>query len=159
MSDKKIYKVEKKKEYKFQDYTDVISAFNDSLIELLDNICDICLEKKWKTEQAEFGSYITTVQAAVKANKEIAIKTFASSVYPYYNYIKARKEDMLLHNDYSKMGDVNMILKYKKLWLESGELNKEYLFQTTEFLCYLTDHYEDIATSLKIIKVPTTLLK
>lgn len=108
-------------------------------------------------EKAEFGSYITTVEAAVKANKEIAIKTFVTSVYPYYNHIKKKNEEILLNDDYSKMGEAGMILKYKKLWLDTGELNKEYLFQATEYLCYLTEHYEDTAISLKYIKFLTTL--
>src|SRR5271166_5674030 len=123
MTDTKPYEVEKKKRYEFSDYDSVLTEFNIRLIEFLDNICDICKENKWSTEIIDIGAYITTIQTAIKADKKIAIKTFSQSVYPFYNYIKSKNEKMLLNNNYSEMVDVTIILKYKNLWLESGEEN------------------------------------
>jgi hypothetical protein len=169
--DKKyIYTPEKKVKYVFSDYDEVVTEFNTRLIELFDEICKICSEKKWKNEIVDFGAYITTIEMAIKANKSIVIKKFASNVYPYYTYIKNRNEELLLNKKYTKnsedvsrtgssSSEPSIILKYKKLWTESGESNKEYLFQAIEYLCNLTEHYEHVAFMLKINNSLTSILK
>ena len=100
------------------------------------------------------------LRVGITSNKFIVAQTFAKTVYPYYNFIKIRDENALLKTDYSKLvledsTSMMSILKYKKLWVESGEQNKEYIFQTLSYLCNVFEHYEEVAFSLKIINITT----
>ena len=123
----KEYIVEKKKKYTFTDYDNVISEFNKCLVELIEEICSICIEKKWKDLEIEFGTYTTTLEIFIKGNKTLAIRSFANNIYPYYNYIKNRDEQIILKeiNKKDAKDNVTLLFKYDKLWSQTGELNKE----------------------------------
>ncbi len=150
------YKMEKKKSYVFDDYVKITKHFNELVIEFMNELCTICVEKKWRKEVDEIKSYICTIEVAINANKFIVAQTFGRSVYLYSNFIKLKDENVLLSANYSTMvmndsTSMMSILNYKKLWSESGELNKEYIFQTLIHLCNVFEHYEEVAFSIKVI--------
>lgn len=160
MSDRKDFKIVKKKDYTFGDYVNITKHFNELILEFMNELCAICVEKKWRHEVDNIKSYICTIEVAISANKFIVAQTFSKTVYLYYNFIKIKDEKALLNNNYSTlvMNDTTSmmsILNYKKLWMESGDLNKEYIFQALSHLCSILEHYEEIAFSLKIINVST----
>lgn len=157
----KEYKIEKKKDYVFNDYVNVTVHFNKLFIEFMEELCAICVEKKWRKEVDEIKSYICTIEVAIGANKFIVAQTFARTAYLYYNFILKKDENILLNNDYSKLVSndkmsVMSILNYKKLWADSGELNKEYIFQSLIHLCSIIEHYEEVGFSLRIINKTNT---
>jgi len=159
-NEKKEYVVEKKKRYTFADYDNVITEFNKCLIEFIGEICSICIEKKWKDMEIEFGTYITTLEIFIKGNKTLAIASFTNNIYPYYKYINNRDDKILLKEICKKNSkdNITIVFKYDKLWLQTGELNREYLFQSLLHLCYLIEHYEDIAYMLNIIRIATPII-
>ena len=159
--EKNEYKMEKKKNYTFDDYVYTTKHFNKLLLEFLDELCAICVENKWRQEVDDMKSYISTIELGISANKFIAAQTFARTVYVYYNFLKIKDENALLKANYS--GAVSndatsmlSILNYKKLWMESGDCNKEYIFQALIHICSILEHFEEIAFSLKYINNTTT---
>lgn len=159
---KKEYVIEKKHSYNFEDYKEIIDHFNEKLAEFIEELIKICYEKKWRKDADEIGSYNELILLGVKSNKLVAIEHFLARVYPYYNFIKLRREHVLLNNDYSDVtkdkNGIEKILNAKKLWMESGEENKEYIFGVLEYLCYCAEHYEEIGLTTEYVKKPTGII-
>lgn len=151
----RVYKVEKKVRYTFNDYSDVISEFNSKLIEFMEELCKICAEKSWRSEIDELGSYIETISCAISMRRILAIMEFSKHIYPLWNFIKCRDEKTLLNQKIDNKDNAMIIFKYKKLWYESGDDNKEYIFEAVDYLCYLIQHYEEVAMSLGHIQILT----
>jgi len=157
-----IYEVKKKDNYSMDDCRAVVGQFNISLEDFLKEICKICNEKKWTKEANEIGSYIQLIKTGIKVNTTIGVDTFLKYVYPHWNYIKVRDEHTLLEFKYESIIDkknIGIIFKYKKLWDDTGEENKEYMFQALDYLCHLTEHYEDISYKLGHKKIRVKLLE
>jgi hypothetical protein len=160
---KKEYSIEKKSEYNFNDYKEIIDHFNEKLVEFMEELYKICKEKRWRKESDEIGSYIEAIMLGVKSNKLIAIHHFSLKIYPYYNFIKTKNEQVLLQTDYNDAvsgaaDGVSKIMKVKKLWLESGDENREYIFSALEYLCYCIEHYEEVGLTTDYVKKPTGVI-
>jgi hypothetical protein len=158
----KVYTVEKKRQYNVDDYIAVVDEFNKRLIELLEELCKICTERSWRKEKDDIATYIELINIGTKYNKVIAIQTFASEVYPYYNFIKLKDEKTLIAYANKKFsGDQNDILKilgYKRLWEDTSENDRDYIFGVLQYLCYIVQHYEEIGLATKYVKMETSIL-
>ena len=157
-TEEKEYIIEKKDKYNCDDFKKIIMHFNKKLVEFLEELLKICKENKWKPEADDIVSGIEFILLSTKINKSVAISHFAIKVYPYYNFIKNRDERNLINQDYSgavkKMDcdGISKIMKTKKLWLESGTQNKEYIFAALEYLCYCIVHYEEVGLTTGYVK-------
>ena len=158
-SKKKEYVIEKHDSYNSEDYKDIINHFNEKLSEFVEEIIKICIEKRWRKEADDIGQQNELFLLGIKLNKLLAVEHFSTKIYPLYNFIKLRKEDVLLNHNYAGMtgntsDGLSKIMNAKKLWLESGIDNKEYIFQTLEYLCYCIEHYEEVGLTTGYVKKP-----
>src|ERR1700690_2819174 len=110
---KKEYEIVKHDKYNIDDYRDIIDHFNTKLFEFMEEIYKICKENKWRAEADDLASYNEIIMLAVKPNKIVAIQHFINKIFPYWEFIKAKREDIFLNNEYKDIveNDMNAVEK------------------------------------------------
>jgi hypothetical protein len=161
--EKKEYEIVKNNSYNIDDFRDIVDHFNEKLNQFAEQLLMICKENKWRKEADDLASYNELVLLSIKSNRVIAIQHFINKFFPYWEFIKANREDIFLNDDYKDVVDDNVnslekIMQIKKLWLESGLENKEYIFGVLNYLCYCCEHYEEVGLTTGYVKKQTTII-
>jgi len=116
-----------------------LNLFNDTLISLAGQLADIC-------PNSLISKYLTIINKVIKSNPEKIMTAFIIHILPYKDKIDAGDEDFFLNKSYEKeaKGDdevINKIFKFKDIWKQLTDDNKNIVIQYMMCLCYYAQLY------------------
>lgn len=121
--------------------TELLSKFNDTFVELLDDLIRVF------PEDGDFKMYKLGLQTALMTDDALAMRIFAEEVgAKYATYITERNEAFFLEQDYSEYKDqysdaAEIIHKLKKCWVSLGTEERDVIWRYLRVLTLLQRKY------------------